>query len=99
MVKLMSKVHWMNTGKFITFLPGEKFIFNGKLCSIQSALSLDTVLLKEVDSGKNCTAKINELTLPDTGSIESEMPFSQIDLATISEKDLEKAKQREAVIK
>ena len=95
----MSKVHWMNTGKVINFLPGEKFIFNGKLCSIQSALSLDTVLLKEVDSGKNCTAKINELALPETDSIESEMPFFHIDLAVISEKDLEKAKQREMVIK
>lgn len=99
MVKLTSKVHWMNTVKVINFLPGEKFIFNGKLCIIQSALSLDTVLLKEVDSGKNCTAKINELTLPETDSIESEMPFFHIDLATISEKDLERAKQRETVIK
>ncbi|PIZ03590.1 MAG: transposase [Gammaproteobacteria bacterium CG_4_10_14_0_8_um_filter_38_16] len=99
MVKLMSKVHWMNTGKVTNFLPGEKFIFNGKLCSIQSALSLDTVLLKEVDSGKNCTAKINELILPDTDSVESEMPFFHIDLAIISERDLEKAKQREVVIK
>ena len=66
MVKLTSKVHWMNTGKFITFLPGEKFIFNGKLCSIQSALSLDTVLLKEVDTVTSYAAKINELMLPDT---------------------------------
>lgn len=53
----MSKVNWMNTEKVIRFIPGEKFVFNGKLCSIQSTLCLDTVLLKEVDSGKNSSAK------------------------------------------
>ncbi len=95
----MSKVHQMDHGNITSFAPGEKFLFNGKLCRIQSALSLDTVLLSIVESGESCTAKIHELTRPDSPQINLEMLHAHIDLALISDDDLQKAKQREEIIK
>ena len=82
----------------INFVAGNKFLLNGKVYRLQSALSLDTVLLKEINTGKSCTAKISEL-IPEHLAEETEAPLSKMDLSLISAEDWKKAKQRETVIK
>jgi putative transposase len=90
----------MDNDEPVRFEPGQKLIFNGTLCQIESPLSLDTVLLKDVNSGTSYTAKISELMLPNESFQKiSDAPSSRIDLTLISTADWEKAKQREVVIK
>lgn len=80
----------------ISLTPGSEFLYNGKICKIKSALSLDSVLLVEVNTGESYAAKIIELKLVN----ETHDTLScRVETSLITDEEWEKAKKREIVIK
>jgi hypothetical protein len=83
----------MDNSDILSFEPNKKYLYQGRLYRIQSAISLDTVLLREVKTGKSCTAKINELTSPDAPT--TDLKYAQlprVELTLVSSDDWRRLK-------
>lgn len=90
----------MTNMDILSFEPDKEYLYQGKLHRIKSTISLDTVLLCEINTGENCTVKINELTSPDASPSEPKAtPLPTMELTLVSSDDWKKAKEREAIIK